>query len=45
MYACKMQTCCYNGVKYFVGIKFHFFHGLMLVFVLICSIGKDVLVF
>ncbi len=23
MYACEMQICCYNRVKYFVGIKFH----------------------
>jgi hypothetical protein len=23
MYACEMQICCYNRVKYSIGIKFH----------------------
>ncbi len=26
-----MQIYCYNSVKYFVGIKFHFYHFLPLV--------------
>jgi hypothetical protein len=25
MYACEMQICCYNKVKYDVGIKIHFY--------------------
>jgi hypothetical protein len=45
MYAYEMQICCYSSVKYFVGIKFHFYHGLMLPFVLICLIEKKTLVF
>ncbi len=23
MYACEMQICCYNSVKYFARIQFH----------------------
>ncbi len=26
MYASEMQMCCYNNVKYFIGIKFHVYH-------------------
>jgi hypothetical protein len=25
MYACEMEICYYNNMKYFVGIKFHFY--------------------
>jgi hypothetical protein len=45
MYAYEMQIRCYSNMKYFVGIKFHFYHGLMLAFVLICLIQKEVLAF
>jgi hypothetical protein len=45
MYAYEMQICCYNSVKYFVRIKFHFCHGLLLAFVLICLIRKKALMF
>jgi len=26
MYACGMQICYYNSVKYSIGIKFHVYH-------------------
>jgi hypothetical protein len=26
MYACEVQICCYNSVKYSTRIKFHFYH-------------------
>jgi hypothetical protein len=26
MYASEMQICCHSSVKYFVEIKFHFYH-------------------
>jgi hypothetical protein len=26
MYAYEMQICCYSNVKYYVGIKFHVYH-------------------
>jgi hypothetical protein len=29
MYACEMQTCCYNSVKYYAGIKFHFYQATL----------------
>jgi hypothetical protein len=45
MYAYEMQICWYSSVKYFVRIKFHFYHGLLLAFVLIFLIGKEALVF
>jgi hypothetical protein len=45
MYAYEMQICCYSVVKYFVEIKFRFYHGLMLAFVFICLIGEEALVF
>jgi hypothetical protein len=45
MYAYEIQICCYNSVKYFVGIKFHFYNGLLFVLVFICLIGKEALVF